>query len=422
VVDSFAGSSSIGALTLLAGRSVTFAPGGASFGGDVTIGDVSTTQPLNIVFAGNVTAAGHTLTVHAVNDITQTTSSGITAGQLTGSSGSDATFLGPNHVALGAFTIGDGRTFTFNSADPLDLTVPLSFPTGNLVLSSTGSITLDASLTVGGTLSLEANGALTQRSGTIEADSFSGSSVGGATLDGDNRIKSLTGFTNVGIGDVVISDTVAATIRGGFASPGSVIITAKSIVLADSSFAVGNATVLSTPGDFIQTGTATFSGRLVALDSTGASTAALAAFDTVDIATALNGLVSGGGHGALTLGTINAPSSTLLLSAGTSAISVIALTADRLAVDGAGASAAISGIVGGATGTGAAQLAFKNGQKDNNYKINDCAIGATACIVVPRFVPIVPPSTLNIVLLAPTRAPDDSNLQAFSVGNEDLIQ
>src|SRR6185312_3225720 len=116
LVDNFTGPSGIGTLTLLAGRTVTFGANGSTFSGGITIGDVPTTQPLDIVFTGNVTAIGQTLTVHAVNTITQSTNSVIRAALLTGSSGGDATFNGANHVNLGAFTISGNSTLTLNSA------------------------------------------------------------------------------------------------------------------------------------------------------------------------------------------------------------------------------------------------------------------------------------------------------------------
>ncbi len=148
---------------------------------------------------------------------------------------------------------------------------------------------------------------------------------------------------------------------------------------------------------------------------------ALEQIDPNNIQTSLNNFTPGPTAGNISLGSVSA-SGVLFLSAGAGNITASNLNATVLAIDGAHGSAELFGTVGGTGGLGAAQIVLKSGEKENAYRINNCAIGSVSCIVVPRFVPTAPPTTLNVFLIEPTRAPDDTNLQAFSVGDEDLLQ
>jgi len=133
-------------------------------------------------------------------------------------------------------------------------------------------------------------------------------------------------------------------------------------------------------------------------------------------------LIAGPANGTISVQNITA-SGTLLFSSGTGSLTGAVITAQQLAVFGANGAATLGSVtIGGESGPGAAQIAFKSGDKENAYQINNCAIGSTSCIAVPRFVPVGTPPVHNFVLIEPTRPPDDSNLQAFSVGEEDLIQ
>jgi hypothetical protein len=420
LVDGFTSATSFGPLTFSAGRNVTFGPNGASFTADVTV------NGFDLVFAGNFTAPkSATLTVHAGDTITQSLTSAIDAGTLTGSSVGDASFLGANRVNLGAFTLlGQGRTLTFNDADPIDLTAPLDFETGNLTLSSNQSITIEADVTVGGRFGLEAKGGpLNQTAGIITAEAFTGSSSGGANLEQHNHITQLDGFSNGGSGSVLISNGLPLILAGSFSSAGGILgISAPALTISDSSFSAPSAVVLSASGPLTQTGALTFSSNLAVLDSTGAAIDNLASFNTGNIAAGFNALIAGPANGTISVQNVTA-SGTLLFSSGTGSLTGAVITAQQLAVFGANGAATLGSVtIGGESGPGAAQIAFKSGDKENAYQINNCAIGSTSCIAVPRFVPVGTPPVRNFVLIEPTRPPDDSNLQAFSVGEEDLIQ
>ncbi len=438
-VDHVAAHASFGDVVLDAARNLGFGPNGSGFAGNL-LGNAG-----DIALAGNLTAAGKTVTLHARGRIVQS-AGGIAAGLLTGSSGGDAIFAGNNAVDLGSFTIGGPGNFLFNSGRTLTINAPIIVPQGNLALSTTaGDLTLAADLTASGSAVVNVAGALRQTSGAISASSLIGSSVGGASLTDLNQIPLLLGFNNAGAGDVSIRDAGSPIVTGNYAAPGgNVSITASGALtlqgvaasagndiifrstggfhLSGGRFSAGRGVILSTDGAFLETGLATFSTGYVAFDSTGAPLDLLQTFGPADPANSLIGFRTGTGNGPITIDTVSAPTATLLFSANSGAITAANIDVNRLAIAGSGGSASIAGTIHGANGQGAADFAVKSGAQDNFYKVNDCAVSTTNCIVVPRIVPVTPPSYGNFAIIAPQRQSDDSTLQAFSVGDEDLLQ
>ena len=428
----------LGDVTISAVGTLSFGPGDAAFAGNLTASAAA------IALDGNVSAPNHTVRLASGSTIEQT-HGGIAAATLTGSSVGEANFAGSNAVALGAFTVTGPGNFTFNEAGALTVTAPITLASGNITLSTTaGDLTIATDLAATGSVSLNSGGALAQTAGVIRAAALSGSSVGGASLGGANEVATLTGFTNAGSGDVTIATaaplsvtgvySVAAgsfsatsggplTIDGATASAGQQIVfrSTGGISLAGGAFGAPSV-ILSTDGRFTQTGTSSFAAGYVAFDATGAQLSALQAFDPADPTAALAALQTGPANNPIAIDTVSAPQATLLLAANAGAISAGNVTVNALAIAGIGGSATIGGTIGGVPGQGAAAIAFKSGAKDNLYKVNNCAIGTTNCIVVPRFVMISPPSYTNFALIAPARQPDDLILQAFSVGDEDLVQ
>jgi hypothetical protein len=91
-----------------------------------------------------------------------------------------------------------------------------------------------------------------------------------------------------------------------------------------------------------------------------------------------------------------------------------------LGVVGQFGSAQMFGEIGGIAGPTAAQNVGKSGERDNNYRFNNCAIGSLTCIVLPEIVPITPQPVETITVLRQQQF-NDPTINLLNVGDEDLV-
>jgi fibronectin-binding autotransporter adhesin len=479
--------------------------------------------------------AGGIVSLTSAGALTQAAGT-ISAARLSGSSIGGATLGGANAIAaLGPFTNTGAGGFAFNTTAPLAVTSAVDAGTQTLLLTTSGALTLGAPLTAGGLVTLTAAGAISELAGTITAPLLTGSSVGGAVLTGANRISTLAGFTNTGAGGIALDTldalTVSAPVNAGTAGlsltsgggltlnaplnaggavtlaaggpisqSGGAVITAAvlggsavggiqltganqidqlgplendtsgrlafrnegalkisgeientgrditidakgpltigpvylhadritlqstgAITVADTNFGGNSVVVFSGVGKFTQTGTSTFDSGVIAIDLTGASLPALQALPPGSTASVLSGFTLGPQFGSVSLQTIAAPQSALLLLVNSGSITAGPINVRDLGIAGAGGSASISGTINGVSGQLAAPLAFKSGARDNNYQFNDCALGSATCVALPIVRALPPPVSSDVIIVAPARQIDDPSIQRLNFGNEDLF-
>ncbi|HVJ51630.1 MAG TPA: filamentous hemagglutinin N-terminal domain-containing protein [Aliidongia sp.] len=175
-----------GSLALKAGGGVSQIAGTAisavnaiklTSGGAMSLGQIST---------------GGTLMVDASGAISQDAGTAISAA-------SAVQLTSGGAMSLGQISAGD--TLVANAGGPIGQNTGTTISAASSIqLISNGSMSL-GQIGAGGALVLNANGAISQNAGTtISASSLSGSSAGGAIFDQDNRIGTLSGFTNSGTG------------------------------------------------------------------------------------------------------------------------------------------------------------------------------------------------------------------------------
>ena len=375
------------------------------------------------VFA-NLTAGG-TVDINSTGIILEGNGGIIAAHALTGSS-VNGTFLNDlNKIdTLARFTNTGANGITLVNAQSLNVVGPVDAGSGDLNLHLTsGNLALNGNLTAAAnTVALTVDaGSIVQNGGTITANGLSSHSVGGTDLaQPGNQIADLVAISNGGGGDIVVKDGRPLTIGGSLSDPGGriTIESTAPITLGTSTFAAGNGVEIGAPG-IMQTGNASFSQTpFVVLDTTGASLP-----QNVNPASAKSLLASfspGGGNGNIALTNFAAPGSSVLLAANAGHITATGINARNLAVFGAGGSAALFGTIGNIAGETAAQIVGKSGQRENNYRFNNCAIGSITCTVLPSIVPAKPASVVNLSILTQQQFTDPT-INLLNVGTEDLF-
>jgi len=121
-----------------------------------------------------------------------------------------------------AVNLSDGLFVQTTAADAditIDDAVKLS-DSSKLRLIATGNIDIDNMIKTAGTVSLTAGGTIAESGpGSIAAATLTGSSDGGATLNGANLVGTYANFTNSGAGGISLVDhetlTVAGTVNSG---------------------------------------------------------------------------------------------------------------------------------------------------------------------------------------------------------------
>ncbi|HEV8026578.1 MAG TPA: hypothetical protein VGP50_04070, partial [Stellaceae bacterium] len=169
-----------------------------------------------------------------------------------------------------------------------------------------------------------------------------------------------------------------------------------------------------------ETGTASFATPLVIFDATGAPISAAAGVNPASGASLVTTYVPGADSANIQLSSILAPNSSVLLAANHGHITIADINTRVLGVVGQFGSAQMFGEIGGIAGPTAAQNVGKSGERDNNYRFNNCAIGSLTCIVLPEIVPITPQPVETITVLRQQQF-NDPTINLLNVGDEDLV-
>ncbi len=269
----------------------------------------------DLVLAAGLTA-GTTVTLSSAGTISQVAGV-ITADTLTGSSVDGATLNEANLLThLGAFSNTGTGDLALTNAQTLNVIGAVDAGTGALALTTTsGDLALAAGLTAGTTVTLTSAGTINQTAGVITADTLTGSSVGGATLNGANLLTHLDTLINTGTGDFALTNAQTLNVIGAVdAGTGALALTTTSgdLVLAlGASLSAGTAATLTAAGtialnDNVTTvGSQTYNspvtlGNTVTLTTTDA---AVHFVSTVDATTAgVQGLTVNAGAGTVTFG------------------------------------------------------------------------------------------------------------------------
>ena len=248
-------------------------------------------KDLNLSGALNVgTAGGHTIDLHVVGDLTQSSGSVITADVLGGSASGSAMLDGGNQLnALGAFSAQD---LSLRNAKALMVSGPISVP-GTLSLTTTnGALNLSSDLAAS-TVELDSAGALTLAH-DITADSLS--LIAGGAINQTGGALAVTGGTTVDAGAHAVALTSA-----GNDFEGAVTASGTGISIRDANDLTVDGLNNGTNGDvsLVAGGALTLSG---AIDSgTGALTLQSGGLLSIDDALT-GGQVSLTGAGGINLG------------------------------------------------------------------------------------------------------------------------
>ena len=223
----------------------------------------------NLTLGGDITATGQQITLIANGAISQTTGV-ITGAGLSGSAVSGVRLTDANQLfAFGNFANTGSGALRLTDAGALNISGPIS-SAGNLTLTADGLV-LGGNLTATGkTVTLTSSGTISQ-SGGITAGTLTGSSVGGAILNGANSIG-IFNFSNGGpVGsDLDFTDAAAVTVSGATSTNNVVLTTTTGAGMRLTGTVHGGANVslvsagkiVESGGGLIETG-AVFSGSAV---------------------------------------------------------------------------------------------------------------------------------------------------------------
>ena len=208
---------------------------------------VSLSTDGSLVLSGTIAAPVTSLTAAGA---TQQPGGAITTGTLSGSSGGATVLSSANAVTtLGAFRSAGG--FTLENRRSLDVTGPVQDST-RVRLSVAGDLRLQGTLNTG-TLSLNAEGAITQPGGTIQAQQLTGGATATSLDQPGNAISSLGQFNS--LLDFSITDGRPLSVDS-FLS-GSI---GRNISLTADTVALGAGGTLSAPGGTVRVAARTPAG------------------------------------------------------------------------------------------------------------------------------------------------------------------
>ncbi len=178
----------------------------------------------NLTLANPVNAGSGTVTLGATGTITQSSGAILTAGTLASSAAGNVTLTEQNQVAALGLNSNNG-TSAFSFTNARDLSVAADVSTWKTItLTNTGNLTISAplaTLTPGDSIALNITGNISEGpGGSITTTTLTGSSVGGATLGGDNLVATIGGWSDTGAGSAgfVLHNTQNLTVGGTISS------------------------------------------------------------------------------------------------------------------------------------------------------------------------------------------------------------
>jgi filamentous hemagglutinin len=391
-----------GNLSVNAGGSVT------STNGDVLLEAAAGVEVGDLVSAGigSVYAAAH------AGGVSESGAGRIVARELALTATDRSVLNGANSVGtLAAIVTGPGKAFGFNNSGRTLAVDAVSVAAGanitpsavsgvlgggdvTLATTSSGDIVVLRDIGAGGAARLSAAGTLR---------------IGGVAISGGSILGQAGGSVSAA------NSTLAAT------GPEGIQMRAGGAIVLDGGRFSGPTLVFASSGQFTQAGTTRFDAPLVGIATTGLNPAtllaALRAFRTQPAAAPLPGMAGAD----ITLDhPQSAPGQTMWLVPGAHNVTGT-VDVKELAVFGDAGNAMLSGTINGVSGQGAAQLVFKSGQPDNNYRFNDCAIGSPSCVSIPTLTPVAPRIVNEIIIIPNRRNFRDVDAQLISNPNEDLM-
>ena len=299
----------------------------STIGAYAASGSFALTNAAGISIGGALSVSGGAVTLVAQNGaIGETGAGSISAASLTGSAGQTVQ-LDATHISAGATVannqIGNLAGFTssggFALANGQALTVsgPLTDTAGRVALSTTsGGLTLAASINAGGSLSLTSAGAITQTAGTIGPSTnvplaLTGSAQGAVSLPDANQIATLAGFTSSG--GFTLTDAQALTVSASLQDTGATGTVVLSTTTGDLTL---NANLIAASATLDPFGALTQTAGTIAVGMLAGQTGGTVALPDANAITGLGSFVAGGAFSlseaagqALTLsGLLSAPS------------------------------------------------------------------------------------------------------------------
>jgi filamentous hemagglutinin family protein len=374
----------------------------------------------NLTVGGGLTASGQTVTLSSAGTITEPAGGSITAATLNGTSVGNASLDQGNLLSdLGPFTTSASGAFTLTDSQALTVSGPLSTDGDLRIKVNTGDLTLVGNITAGGGSS---NAALVAMAGNASELDDPVVTASGLIIDAAgnvsfgvnsgkvfpanaNAVGTLAGTAGGSFGflngPALTVGTVPAT--GGVASQsgisasatpaGDVLIQTNNLgqplTLAGNIIAGGRA-ILDTAGGFSQSGAATVTTPVLAIDTTGSGIGTLLGFITSTNvnAKAIAGLPPAGKtSNPIQFANLSAPNSVVLLFADQGAVAGT-IQAGQLGLSGIGSLANLRGSISGVSDPTAALLGVRDPEPALTYLFNDCVIAATTCFVPSAATPL----------------------------------
>ena len=367
-----------GSVSLQASGATTLAPGSAVAGPSVTL-----TAGGPAALGGNVAGGAVNVTAGGVQVSGAISGGTIAVDARAGGFGLSGAIFGSSvSVKAGGPATLDGKV---SATGPV--TVQANGLSVNGMVNSDGAVGLDArrgdlvasgSVGAGGALMLQAGGAAV----------LSGRTTAGTSL----RVGAGTSAMLAGSVSAPLLSVEAAAIRlsggtiltGGGPQPTGTRQTALPVADTAGTGAFFKA------GGFVQSGTTTFAG----LPGSSGTTVR----------------VTLSGNGSITLGTVSARSSTLILDLGSGSASggPFQVSSLYMIYQSGGGTADLQGQVGGLSGNAAASAATVFPFPSRNYRINSCAVASVNCVILtPQTVPVGNP--LKELSLSFFREQDDES-------------
>lgn len=315
--------------------------------------------------------SGGAVSLTSTGPITQQAAAGITAQSLSGSSVNGAALTASNNdvAQLDGFSNTGSGDFLLTDASGLSVTGAVSSGSNNINLSTTGSgngIALAAGLS-GNTVTLDSAGAITEGAGgSVNANTLTGSSTGGAALGG--QFANLGSFSNTGAGSLTVSDTGALAVTGPVSSTTLALNSGGAITETAGGSVTATTLTGSSNGGTALTGSGNQIGTLGSFNNTGTGAVAITDSQTL----AVTGPVNAGSGNNLTLTT----SSGGLGVNGALTGATVALDSAGAITEGAGGSVNASTLTG--TSNGGAVLTGSGNQIGTLGSFTNTGTGAVA--------------------------------------------
>jgi hypothetical protein len=420
--------------------SAVVAGGGLSLFSNVNVaGNLRLRSTGGTVFepTGSVTANG--LLVQALTKIDMETANNVQS--LAAGAGQGISFTNTPALSIGTVTVNSpslgatlsnvaaGGDSAFISGGTLTLNGPVNVGAHNLLLQSTGGSVL-------GSGAMTANGLLARAAGDIHLDALQNqvstfAVQGGGNVTFQDALPLTLGGVNVAPPTALFGTQLASSLFQATAG-GMLAVASFGPVTTNSGETLGAGSIIKVGGNsFTQNGVLTVtSGTPVfeIVNGTGLTPASLGC-DACQTAADVNlppgpgpGPVSPGtsAAGLVTFANLQAPGTQVIVSSGGGAVTGF-VNVGGFGITGNGATADLSGTIGGVGGGEAANRGIRSPNPNNANRFNNCAIGSVNCIALPLVTPVII-QPINVLELLQARAPSDPlDIDRINTGNDDSL-